>query len=666
MIFILSFPLILKHNSTVHTMQAEIPTTSVPTYARSDVDLRRMVDMQRQKTLTLFGKLSQFARILLGQPNAFEEYVINSERNDCAFVAKYSQITTIDLSNVSSISVDSVTLHTLHAAHPLVNFAKEEPLPEDVYKEVEESPALLFIHGLGGQMSQFEPLMGLLLQCLELYALDLPGFGDSRFEFNSTLRFTPEEQAKISSSVHAMAWKDFETDNIVKIIQRFVEQNIPETKKVILIGHSMGTHLLIKLATKLKNHRVEGLVLLSPPKLEDDVNLYSSESSATSGSSNLNAQKAKSGFSIYNLVNLMWWLFRLPYLFNLFRVWDRLEGLSSKSVLRQLPIESSLHMKLRQFRWNLDIDTRSLLRYIRGFHHAKTSELIDAVSRFNDNPSDTNTYEKTLLIGGLEDKVTPISVVTNINDFLLNSRKRKVVHMVQVKNAGHSLLLAKPEFISGMILNHMELKFPERLHLCPAWVLGLKASISGDKWGLKNELKWKNTQAISYNITRRNGTEIAPLLGMKTLRENDPDHSPQVVEEIFYGGEEVVIDGHKIQGSLIALVDISADIPPYLPKSLQHVQYYKCATVSKVTPDASAIRRFIQLIDDILANTDDKQPLVAVHCHYGFNRTGFLICCYLVERLGWTVAEAVAGFKAAKSPGIKHQHFIDALYVRYE
>lgn len=638
-------------------MQAEIPTTSVPTYARSDVDLRRMVELQRQKTQTLFGKLTQFGRILLGQPNSFEEYVINSERNDCAFVAKYSQVTTIDLTSVSSISVDSVTLHTLHAAHPLINFAKEEPLPEDVFNEVQESPALMFIHGLGGQMSQFEPLMGLLLQCLELYALDLPGFGDSRFEFTGTSRFTPEEQTQISNSVRKMTWSDFETDNIVKIIHCFIQQNIPETKKVILIGHSMGTHLLIKLATKLSKHRVEGLVLLSPPKLEDDVNVDSTETTGTS---------KNSSFTFYKALNLMWWLFRIPYLFNLFRIWDRLEGLSSKSVLRQLPVESSLHMKLRQFRWNLDIDTRSLLRYIRGFRHAKTSELIDAVSRFNDNPSDTNTYEKTLLIGGLEDKVTPISVVTQINDFLLNSRKRKVVHMVQVKNAGHSLLLAKPEFISGMILNHMELKFPERLHLCPAWVLGLKASISGDKWGLKNELKWKKTQAISYNITRRNGGDIAPLLGMKTLRENDPDHSPQVVEKKFYGGEEVIIDGHKLEGSLIAFVDISADIPPYLPKSFQRVQYYKCATVSKVTPDGSAIRRFIQLIDDILANTESPHPLVAVHCHYGFNRTGFLICCYLVERLGWTVAEAVAGFKAAKAPGIKHQHFIDALYVRYE
>ncbi|WPK23673.1 hypothetical protein PUMCH_000915 [Australozyma saopauloensis] len=632
-------------------MNAPIPKTTVPAYERSESDLRFMADQQRRKTNTFWGKAGQFLRALLGRPNEFEDFVVGSERNDCAFVAKYSQVTTIKTSRIRDMSVQSVTLHTMHAPHPLINFAKEEPLSDEIVAQIRELPVLVFIHGLGGQMSQFEPLMGLLSQCLEIYSMDLPGFGDSRMEFkNGHDRLTKEEQAKISTSILAMAWLDFETDNIVLLIAAFIEQNVPLEKNFVLVGHSMGTHLLIKLANRLKRHRVEGLVLLSPPRLNNS----------------LTNTENRPGLSLFKTLNLMRWIFNFPFLFNLFRTWDRLEGLYSRSVSRQLPADSSLHMKLRQFRWNLDIDTRVLLRYIRGFKHAKTTELLDALTKFNDNVIDSHTYEKILLIGGLEDQVTPISIVEEIHDFLINSTKRQVVNMMQVKNAGHSLLLAKPEFISGMILNHMELKLPKRLHLCPAWVLGLKAHISGDKWGLKNELKWKKTQAVSYNITRRGGTDIAPLLGLKTLREEDPEHSPQIIEKKFYGGSEAMVDGHLVKGSLIAIVDISADIPPYLAKSFEHIQYYKCATVSKVVPDGCAIRRFIQLIDDILSSTEEKKPLVAVHCHYGFNRTGFLICCYLVERLGWTVAEAVDGFKAAKAPGIKHQHFIDALFVRYE
>lgn len=626
------------------------PPAPLPTPINREATLRQNVELQAQKTSTWSKKAWEFVKIaLLGRPNEFERFVRDTEPNDCTFVSKYSNVVLIDLSHRHNLSVDSVTLHGLHAKHPLINFSKEEPLAPEILKEVDESPALVFVHGLGGQMSQFEPLMSLLTQCLEIFALDLPGFGDSRFEFTGpNAPFSADERNKISSSVRAMSWDDFKTDSIVTIIVEYILQHIPKNKKVILFGHSMGTHLLIKVATRLEKLKVEGLVLLSPPSLFNDISLDNT---------------LRKGLSALGMMKLFTYF---PFLMNMFRVWDRLEGLASKSVLRQLPKQSSVYVRLRQFRWNMDIDTRVLLRYINGFSKATYSELVTAISNYNNNPSDTRVYEKTVLLGGLEDHVTPVQVISDIHSFLLDYYQRKVSNVTEVKNAGHSLLLVKPEFISGIVLNHLELKFPERLHLSPAWVLKLKADISGDKWGLKNELKWLQTQSVSYNITRHDGKDVAPLLGMKTLREGDESHSPLKIEAKFYGPVKASQDGVAIVGDLIAIVDISADIPPYSPKTLTHIQYYKCATVSKVVPDHTAIRRFILLIDDILGESTAENPMIAVHCHYGFNRTGFLICCYLVERLGWSVKEAIEGFKRAKAPGIKHPHFIDALYVRYE
>lgn len=494
-------------------------------------------------------------------------------------------------------------------------------------------------------MSQFEPLMALLSQCLEIISLDLPGFGNSKYKFKSNFKIVSEiseqEKLDISSSIQAMLWADFSTDSLVRILRQFIKQVVPPEKKVILVGHSMGTHLITRLANILEAGKVEALVMLSPPPLLDDVR---------------HKDPPKKSFSF------MSYFMRFAWLFNLFRVWDRLPGLISKSVYRQLPHQSSLHQRARQFRWNLDIETNILLRYISGFKRATYLELVNAISRLNNNMKDPKTYEKVLLVGGADDHVTSVKIIRDMGDFLLDYWQKKVFNIVEVKNAGHSLLLSKPEFISGLVLNHFELHLPERLHLLPAWVLKLKAEISGDKWGLKNELKWLKTQAISHNIFRRNGKEYAKLLGMKTLREGDPNHSPLVVESKFYGDN----NGTDIKGKLIAIVDISADIPPYSPKTFKNIRYYKCATVSKVVPDHVAIRRFIQLIDDVLGSTSEPDPLVAVHCHYGFNRTGFFICCYLVERCGWSVREAVEGYQAAKPPGIKHPHFVDALYVRYE
>jgi len=46
-------------------------------------------------------------------------------------------------------------------------------------------------------------------------------------------------------------------------------------------------------------------------------------------------------------------------------------------------------------------------------------------------------------------------------------------------------------------------------------------------------------------------------------------------------------------------------------------------------------------------------------------RTGFFICCYMVERLGYRLQDAVDEFARKRAPGIKHSFFIDELYVRY-
>ena len=119
--------------------------------------------------------------------------------------------------------------------------------------------------------------------------------------------------------------------------------------------------------------------------------------------------------------------------------------------------------------------------------------------------------------------MTPVSTIYKCDEFLTSNFGRKVSAAIEVKGVGHSLLLLKPEFISGIILNHIELKFPERLHLSPAWVLKSKQKYLAIN-GVENEQKWLNIQSVSYNITRNRGKDIAPLLGMKTLRESDPIH----------------------------------------------------------------------------------------------------------------------------------------------
>ncbi|KAI2644296.1 mRNA-capping enzyme [Labeo rohita] len=57
--------------------------------------------------------------------------------------------------------------------------------------------------------------------------------------------------------------------------------------------------------------------------------------------------------------------------------------------------------------------------------------------------------------------------------------------------------------------------------------------------------------------------------------------------------------------------------------------------------------------------------LAGVHCTHGFNRTGFLICAYLVEKMDWSIEAAVAAFAQARPPGIYKADYLKELFRRY-
>ncbi|ALC49284.1 mRNA-cap [Drosophila busckii] len=82
------------------------------------------------------------------------------------------------------------------------------------------------------------------------------------------------------------------------------------------------------------------------------------------------------------------------------------------------------------------------------------------------------------------------------------------------------------------------------------------------------------------------------------------------------------------------------------------------------TPSMEQTRSFIELVDNFI--TERPLEVIAVHCTHGFNRTGFLIISYLVERLDCSVGAALAVFAKARPPGIYKQDYINELFRRYE
>ncbi|MCJ1365731.1 hypothetical protein MMC16_004856 [Acarospora aff. strigata] len=229
-------------------------------------------------------------------------------------------------------------------------------------------------------------------------------------------------------------------------------------------------------------------------------------------------------------------------------------------------------------------------------------------------------------------------------------KRRYVQTNILPAPASHALLYDPATYrtLAGLIQTFLS----EHVDQCLSLGWQLQLLTTEGKWDVKNLVKWQAVTPVSEPIA---GTFRA----MKTLREVDGIHSPAIFVQDW-------------KDKIKAVIDISHESPVYDPRGLElgGIEYHKFPTVSKIPPTIDEVRDFIKLVDRLwLSNPssedDEQQRLIGVHCHYGFNRTGFFICSYLHERKGYGVQDAIDEFQKQRPPGIRHEHFIDTLFARY-
>jgi protein-tyrosine phosphatase len=281
------------------------------------------------------------------------------------------------------------------------------------------------------------------------------------------------------------------------------------------------------------------------------------------------------------------------------------------------------------------------------------------------------------LLGAVEDKVTTTKEVDLIHSWFSPANKKiissdagdvgshssegappgepkVVVKKCIIPGAGHGVMYESPQVLNGLIGEFISKHINETLSM--GWQL---LYLKEDKWLLKNLEKWTRTQSVSPQIAghtadKRQGEFVeSPFRAMKTLRQNDSNgHNPV----------EFVSNWPDVKD----VIDISHEQPPYDPETFgSGIRYHKFPIVSKMPPTPDEVAAFIKLVDSIRkARGYDKDSMIACHCHYGFNRTGFFVCSYLIQRLNFTVPKALQAFQDARPPGIRHPHFINELFER--
>ena len=82
------------------------------------------------------------------------------------------------------------------------------------------------------------------------------------------------------------------------------------------------------------------------------------------------------------------------------------------------------------------------------------------------------------------------------------------------------------------------------------------------------------------------------------------------------------------------------------------VKYIFCPRVwSEKIPSDESVNIFFNQVDKMLAK--NANSLIGVHCVHGVNRTGYMICRYLIENKGWDPLKAMEAFEKARGEKMK-------------
>ncbi|XP_075453955.1 mRNA-capping enzyme isoform X3 [Ascaphus truei] len=166
------------------------------------------------------------------------------------------------------------------------------------------------------------------------------------------------------------------------------------------------------------------------------------------------------------------------------------------------------------------------------------------------------------------------------------------------------------------------------------------------------------------NCPRRGQPVAAKFLPLKTML--GPKYDDQVPEENRFHPSMLSNYLKSLKVKMGLLVDLTNTTRFYDRNDIEKegIKYIKLQCKGHgECPSQENTDTFIRLCERFMERNTDE--LIGVHCTHGFNRTGFLICAFLVEKMDWSIEAAVATFSQARPPGIYKGDYLKELFRRY-
>uniref|UniRef100_A0A1I8A3J0 TYR_PHOSPHATASE_2 domain-containing protein n=1 Tax=Steinernema glaseri TaxID=37863 RepID=A0A1I8A3J0_9BILA len=169
--------------------------------------------------------------------------------------------------------------------------------------------------------------------------------------------------------------------------------------------------------------------------------------------------------------------------------------------------------------------------------------------------------------------------------------------------------------------------------------------------------KWRRYVAVGSTVP---GT---PFLPFKTpLRPEFNRRLPE--KEIF--NVDTLLECVRMKNKRIGFVIDLTNTDRYYDSSLwgsNGIRYKKMPQENgghAIHTETALFEDFKEAVDSFRKETNDEL-LIGVHCTHGLNRTGYLICRYMIEAFGSNVVDAILEFESSRGHMIRRNEYIEAL-----
>ncbi|XP_032059944.1 RNA/RNP complex-1-interacting phosphatase isoform X2 [Aythya fuligula] len=113
------------------------------------------------------------------------------------------------------------------------------------------------------------------------------------------------------------------------------------------------------------------------------------------------------------------------------------------------------------------------------------------------------------------------------------------------------------------------------------------------------------------------------------------------------------------------IIDLTYTTRYYRPEELPATLCYsKILTMGHEIPNNETIFQFKSVVKNFLRDNKDNDKLIGVHCTHGLNRTGYLVCRYLIDVEGMEPNAAIELFNRARGHPIERMNYIEDLQKR--